>query len=153
MLYFFLDLSLFPMAFYSPAGDKNKQLVVMFVLAVFWRTTLSILLYRVVTGAVSKTTVFASSTLNGVPLQFTEGLLIYSIGKIGYYDFTGLNPEFLQCTLLNRVTITTINWLGTQIGMAIALPVSVVIIASILELPRLVLGISLIRRLSSRNTS
>ncbi len=147
ILYFFLDLSLFPMAFYSPAGDKTSYLLVTFVLAVFWRTTLSTLLYRVITGVVSRTTVFVSLTLNGIPLQFTEGLLIYLADGAGYYDFTGLNPEFLQCTLLNRVVITAINWLSIQVSMA-ALPISVVIIASILELPRFLLGIGLIRRLS-----
>jgi len=102
----------------------------------------------VVTGVVSKATIFVSSTLNGVPLQFTEGLLIYLASGVRYYDFTGLNPEFLHYTLLNRVVITAINWLSIQVSMAIALPISVVIIASILELPRFLLGISLIRRLS-----
>ena len=119
ILYLFFDLSLFPISFYG-----TDRPVVLWMLDVVVRAMVASFYYFLVTGKVDAKVFAVSIAVNGLPLQFSEALLL---GCNGIVD-----------PVLAAKHGGILN--GFMLGFTSCCAVCVLAVALIFELPRLFIG-------------
>jgi len=136
------DLSLFPLTFYSSSLNKTVNLIGVYLFAVCTRAMLSMLVYCMLANSTIEKA-FAVSLLNAPPTMFTESVLMYSAGMIDYCDIEGLSPKFIDGSVITKTALTVANLLSNYLGESIF--AYAVILGIMLELPRFMLGVYLIK--------
>jgi hypothetical protein len=140
---FLLDLALFPMTFYSPSFNETATLIGVYLFAVCTRAMLPMLVYCMLANSTIEKAI-AVSLLNAPPAMFTEGVLMYSAGMIDYCDIEGLSPKFVDGSVITKTVFAVANLLSNYLGELIF--VYAVVLGIMLELPRFLLGVYLMKR-------
>jgi len=141
--YFFFDFSLFPVLYYSPMANKIANLIGIFIFSVCARTVLFTFLYCKILRIRTIKVLVISLLLNGLPIQFTEGFLMYITGYVGY-SFTAFDPKFVCNSVISKIIFIILNLIINYINdIYLSIIIYVSFACTILEVPRVILGIYL----------